>query len=251
LAAAKAIAGVSRYVLDAFLPADSKTPILEFTGDFNVATDDLKAGYYVLLGTADAAYPLPSQKAVFSVNGSTLMVDGKPALDWSYVILEVLCTQARGPSPASEWAKLLREAEEAAAAYASGLERGEEQQKAMLKRCNDLIVGAQALLRSDPTYLSSEAQQLVAASFRKCRDSILGGANQRRTDPAKLASVVPWTEEVQRSLGFAGHAEIDQQVLEYDQKLRASEDTQKQRKEKDCQAEETRQEADALDLVPA
>jgi hypothetical protein len=53
LATVKALVSASRGVVDAFLEAEAKRPILEFAGDFNIGTEDLQAGYHVLLVATD------------------------------------------------------------------------------------------------------------------------------------------------------------------------------------------------------
>jgi hypothetical protein len=49
-AVAKSVAGLADKVLQTFLPAEESKPILEFSGDFNIATATLQDCYYAILG---------------------------------------------------------------------------------------------------------------------------------------------------------------------------------------------------------
>jgi hypothetical protein len=55
---AKTVGGLAQKVITSFMPAEERQPILQFSGDFNLATSELRDGYYAILGTRDAENPL-------------------------------------------------------------------------------------------------------------------------------------------------------------------------------------------------
>lgn len=246
MATVKALGSASRAVLDAFLEAEAKKPILEFAGDFNIGTDDLRAGYYVLLGTVDEVTPLPSA-AQLTVLGTSLQVNGQSTEEWSYVILEVICSQARGRNPQAKWNKLLSDAE----AQADRLVRMERptkvQRDGALDKCRSLIDKADALIRDDPNYLPEEAQQIVASSFKTCQDKILAEAKQRGV--AAVTTADPWFSATRQALGFSQDADIDRIVSDYAAKLSVVNDLKKIRAQKDEAAEKLRRQVEAEDLA--
>jgi hypothetical protein len=249
LATARALGTATKVILDGFLAPESKTPILEFKGDFNVGTQDLRAGHYVLLGTVDAATPLPGEGAAYAVREGKLEVNGAPADAWSYVILEVLCTPVRGRNRSAQWDRLLQQAEAAAADYARVIEPTAGQKKAAMDQCRTLIAQADALSRGDPTFTPDEAGKIVAAVFKECRDTILapGGPDSRAAAGADTAD---WAA-TRRSLGLGeDEGQLEAGVAAYHGQLSTYRQVEQLRAEKDRQSEETRQVAEALEAVP-
>src|SRR3990172_4741031 len=61
-AVAKTVAGLADKMIQTFIPPNDQQPILEFNGDFNLATQDLKDGYYAIIGTRDDETPLPDPR---------------------------------------------------------------------------------------------------------------------------------------------------------------------------------------------
>ena len=61
VAVAKTVSGLAQKLIQTFVPAEERRPILQFAGDFNISpdADDLRDGYYIILGSRDKAFPLP------------------------------------------------------------------------------------------------------------------------------------------------------------------------------------------------
>jgi hypothetical protein len=62
---AKTISGLAGKIIETFVPAEERQPILQFSGEFNLADDGLKDGYYIILGTRDDRNPLPTRSPNF------------------------------------------------------------------------------------------------------------------------------------------------------------------------------------------
>lgn len=247
LATAKVLGNVSRQVLDALLEPEAKTPILEFKGDFNVGTDDLRAGYYVLLGTTDGGSPLPSPDAKYEVNGASLLIDDKPAEQWSYVILQVLCTKARDRNPRARWDGLLREAESVAEALGREDQANvKERRNEVLDRCRALIAEAEALLRADPNYLATEAKKIIEIVFERCRKTIVV-AEAARLGAAAARVGDDWAAETRVHLNLPGEEQMRQESREYAAQLRDARAVSERYEETDRLAEEVRRQVEELD----
>jgi hypothetical protein len=244
-ATVKALGSASRAVLDAFLEAESKKPILEFAGDFNIGTSDLQAGYYVLLGTTDNDAPLPSNDSRWTVSGTKLLVDGKSTDQWSYVILEVMCSEARGRNQQAKWNKPLSEAEAQADQIGRLQKPTKDQRSAALEKCQNLITDADTLIRGDPNYLPEEAKKIIADSFRYCRDAILTEAAQRGT--AVMAVAEPWFDQTRHLLGLGADNDINQAVISYADQVEALREIERQRAQKDQESEAIRRTVDSED----
>jgi hypothetical protein len=223
LATAKALGSASRSILDAFLEPDTKKPILEFVGDFNVASGDLQSGYHVLLSASDPSKPLPDKMSMFEISEMSLLLDGEPVRDWSYLVLEVLCIEARDRNPQAKWDKLLRNAEEVAESFGRKEAPSQAQRSGALLACEKLLSEASSLLRSDPNYLSHEVSMILAATFARCRADIYQAGDRSATsqdDPQEFA----WADDIRSIIGISNETNVEEVLMEYSWKLRASRD---------------------------
>jgi hypothetical protein len=173
---ARTISGVSQKILQTFLKPEERQPILQFAGDFNIATGELRDGWYVILGTRDEQQPLPRPMPRLEVTDSNLLADGKPITRWSYVILDVRCTEARTRdlNGGAAWDVRLREAEASAQEMASDPFAEEGKKRQTWDKCTKAIKEAQVLLRADPNYLYREAQDIIKVTYTQCRQRIFG-----------------------------------------------------------------------------
>ena len=92
---AKTIGGLAEKVIQTFIPAQEREPVLQFTGDFNLGVDGLKDGYHVILGTRDERNPIPASLPELEVREDGLLASGKRVTQLSYVILDVCRSPAR------------------------------------------------------------------------------------------------------------------------------------------------------------
>jgi hypothetical protein len=241
LATAKALGKASRCVLDAFLEAETRKPILEFTGDFNVGMEDLRAGYYILLGTSDKATSLRPGGGRYTVKETELLLDGEPIQQWSYVILEVLCAEARDRNRQAKWDKLLRDAQAEADTFARGSDATDARRKAALEKCQTLVTQADALLRADANYLPEEARNIVAAAFKRCGDTIRGSGSSRGLGLPVVREADQWISDTRHRLGLPEDTALVQDLRRYATQLRAYRSTEQERAEKDGRSEILRQ----------
>ncbi len=93
--AAQTIGMLAGKLIDAFMPQDERKPILQFSGDFDLAADGLKEGYYVILGSHDPNNSLPAEQLKLEIlDGGRLGLNGQQVTQLSYVILRVICIQS-------------------------------------------------------------------------------------------------------------------------------------------------------------
>jgi len=171
---AQTIGGLSQKIVQTFLEPEEQQPILQFNGDFNIPANDLKDGYYVILGTRDTNNPLPRPMPALTVSDGGLLADGKPVTQLSYVILDVrvLPVRTRALNDGAVWAEKLRQAEGTAQRTAADPFAKPEERKQAWDECKTLIKEAQLLLSADPNYLSQEAGQIIRDSYTRCQKDI-------------------------------------------------------------------------------
>ena len=186
--AAKIVAGLAQKVVTTLLPTKERQPILQFSGDFTLPTGDLQEGYHVILGTSDDRTPLPTDLTKLDVKGTKLLYEEKPVTQWSYVILEVRCTQrarvicTRVLSGRQSSAK----PEDTTAQLKDDPYSGDSERQAAWEKCRTLFMEARALIRNDPNYLRTEAETIIKASFNHCAKD-LGTEQVRRGGIVKAA----------------------------------------------------------------
>ena len=178
---AKTIGALADDIIQTFIPAEEQKPVLQFTGDFNLATGDVGAGYYVILGSRDADHPIPSPTPALEVKDQRLLAGGRPVSGLSYVIIEVRKTSVRSRDlgAGTDWDARLREAEDLAQSLVDDPLAGEDARKTAWAKCLALLKEAQTFLRSEPNYLRSEAEQIVRASYLRCRELVAEPVRER------------------------------------------------------------------------
>jgi hypothetical protein len=179
---ARTIAGLSQKILQTFIQPEEREPILQFSGDFNLASGELQEGHYVILGTRDERCPLPRGGRKFRVRDGDLLADGKAVTQWSYVLLEVRCLGARTRdlNEGATWAKKLRQAEAVAQRLASDPFVDDEERQRAWQECKALLKETQVLILDDTNYLRREAQDITKAAFANCYADIFGQQASRR-----------------------------------------------------------------------
>ena len=219
-ATAKTVSDISQKLVDTFIPdPKQRTPILQFTGDFNIPTKELSNGYYVILGTRNKEKPLPSASSKFEVKGDSLFVDGIQATAWSYVILSVFSIDARGRSlsEGAVWEKKLREAEGRADVIEFDPLASEDDKKEEWKKCRGLIGEAMILLNNDINYLHDEAKNIYVNVAKYCNIKIFG--KKTRLIPASAASISEETRQDREFLGIPLDEDIEISLNRYNRQV--------------------------------
>lgn len=223
--AAKIVAGLAQKVVTTLLPTKERQPILQFSGDFTLPTGDLQEGYHVILGTCDDRTPLPTDLTRLDVEGTKLLYEEKPVTQWSYVILEVRCTQARTRDlhEGAAWETKLREAEDTAAEIKGDPYSGDSERQTAWEKCRTLFMEARALIRNDPNYLRTEAETIIKASFNHCAKD-LGTEHVRRGGIVKAArgSWQPDLDQDRRLLGIAPDEDLTTTLDTYADQIAAT-----------------------------
>ncbi len=175
---AKTIGGLAQKVLQTFVPAKEREPILQFSGDFNIAGGELREGFYVILGTRDEETPIPNPLPRLEVSHGALLADGKPVTQLSYVILDFrrVAARTRELNGGAAWDARLRDAEDLAQNIGDDALGPETAGDDCWQKCRDLLRDAQALLREDLSYHRWEANTIVRTVYQRCRD--LAGGEQ-------------------------------------------------------------------------
>jgi hypothetical protein len=134
--AVRAVGQLAAKMLATFLNADERVPVLQFTGDFNLAAAGIEPGYHVILASTDPSHPLPSAGAQLEVRNGGLLIDGAPASDLSYVILDVVTVPALGrDSGTGPWRETLNRVEAEWTKIAKDPLASVSQRKESWKRC--------------------------------------------------------------------------------------------------------------------
>jgi hypothetical protein len=169
-AAAKIVGGLAQKLVHTFLDVEKRKPILQFSGDFNIATADLREGYYAILGSRDEKNPIPDQLPALSVVDGQLLVSGENVRNISYVVLDVRRTEARTRDLNADapWEAKLRAAEARAEDLLQDPLASENDLIQGWRECQAMLREAQALVRSDPNYLREETDAIVRAVYARC-----------------------------------------------------------------------------------
>jgi len=178
---ARVISGLSQKILNTFLDPEERQAVLQFTGDFDLATGGFQEGYYVILGTRNEHNPLPDPKTKLAIRNGGLLADGKPVTQLSYIIMEVQYLEARtrSLSDGALWDTKLRQAETAAQRIASDPFTDTAMREQSWKECVNLIKEAQLLLIADPNYLHREAMDIIKSTFTHCYKQIFTDLAER------------------------------------------------------------------------
>jgi hypothetical protein len=216
VAIAKTIGGLAQKVIQTFVPAQQRQPILQFVGDFNLGAgaNDLVEGYYAILGTRSENDPIPSSATTIEIGQSGLLLGGKEISQFSYVVLDVTRVPARTRelNSGAVWDKKLREAESLAQEVADDPFADDNQHKEVWRKCSALLQEARTLLLADPTYAESEASSIYKTIYKACADLITGKAGAGVAKGVELKAAIAAD---QARLGIAEGEDLDRIASEY------------------------------------
>jgi len=222
----KTLSGLAEKILAAFIPAEERKPILQFSGEFDLAVDGLKEGYYVILGSHTSKNPLPAGGLNLEItDGGRLKSNGEFVTQLSYVILKVGCTKAIRDRFAmkSSWNNKLREAKRLVQDYVEDpFNESDTSKKKEFweKQCLPLFREAQALLKVDPNILDDEIDLIYRSAYRDCLDLMSAKPVTRTTVTSEPAPT--WQPDLQadrRFLGIPDNDGIDARLSEYAEQL--------------------------------
>lgn len=199
---AKTISNLASRVIETFVPAQERKPILQFSGEFNLAGEGLNAGYYVILGSTDPHDPLPSPLPKLTVSDGELLADGERITQFSYVVLNIRRTpvRTRALNDGALWETKLREAEDESQRAGNDPFSTDDERRSTWDKCRNLLKEGQILLRNDSNYHRFEAETIIKAAFSQCIRAL--DINQLRLRGGGVAaSPISWqpNAELERS----------------------------------------------------
>lgn len=213
-AVAKTIGNLGQQVIQTFVPAEERKPILEFVGDFNVGgeagTDALRDGYYILLGSKHEADALPKTPPKLQVREDTLL-DGERAIDrWSYVVFQVtrLPVRTREMNEGAVWDAKLHEAEQVVRDVVADPFADDSEKREAWGKCKALLQEAKTLLMADPNYALTEANDIYRTVYKGCADTIRGTVGTKALGDFD-------TKADRAVMGIAEDAVLDATVAKY------------------------------------
>jgi hypothetical protein len=170
LAATKIVGGLAQKLVETFLDVEERQPILQFSGDFNIATGGLREGYYAILGSCDPSQPIPAPLPRLSVEDGRLLAADEPISNLSYLVFDVRRTEARTRdlSAGAQWEPKLRAAEARAEEVMANPLASEEERLMGWRDCQAMLREAQAVLNADPNFLRLEADVIIRAAYTRC-----------------------------------------------------------------------------------
>lgn len=171
---AKSVGIISQKILSTFLTEEQKKPILSFSGNFQIASGDLQAGMYAIIGSQDDDYPLPDNYDGLRISDGRLFLGDEPMRNVSYVVIEIGRTSTRGESGASDsrWLKLLRSAKNDIDSAVENLLSEGEDLRIAYKNARTKIGQARVLLLSDENYLPAERDAIIKSTVAYCNDAV-------------------------------------------------------------------------------
>ena len=223
---AKTVGRLAEKLLAAFVPQPARQPILQFSGEFDLADKGLKEGYYVILGSHKPKNPLPTKEPKLEVvGGGGLLMNGQPVTQLSYVILKVGCTKAIRDrfTDRSPWRAKLQEAKRLALDYADDPFADPDASKKKEfweKQCLPLLRETSALLKADPNFLDSEVELVYRSAYRECLDLITSKSATRNSSSGQ--PITTWQPDAladRRFLGIPENEDLDARLSEYAEHL--------------------------------
>ena len=211
---ARRVSDLAQKVIQAFIPARESVPILQFNGDFNLASEEgLKEGHYAILGSNDASHPLPSAYANLTVRNRRLLMNDLEVTDLSYVILDVFCAEVRTRemNGGALWDIKLREAEDEIQGLTRNPFATKKDYQQGWKKCQALLREAQALIRNDPNYLRSEAENIISGVYAHCEEAMKPEGRAVRHRGA-VAVENDWTIETRADRELLGVPQEDSEL---------------------------------------
>jgi hypothetical protein len=171
---AKTLSGLTQKLVENVIPKEDQFPALQFTGDFNISTEGLQSGYYVILSGMGKNQSLPNSYDELSIQNRRLLIDDIENLDLSYVILEVACTpsRTREVNGGALWNERLRQAEDLSREVGRDPLAKNSDLKFAWKKCVSLLSEASTLMRNDPNYLLWEAEYIKDSIYEKCKNNL-------------------------------------------------------------------------------
>jgi len=226
-AVAKTIGGLAQKVIQTFIPAQERQPILQFVGDFNLGAgaSDLADGYYAILGSRSTDDPIPMDLSRLEVAQDGLLLDGQPIPNLSYVVLDVtrLPVRTREANNGALWDKKLREAESAIQDVVDDPFADDARKREAWSKCGSLLQEARALLMADPNYAEGEAAAIYKTVYKQCADLVRGGPPAMMHRPADIQHATgleskrfePDTLQARQALGISSDEDIAAVAGEY------------------------------------
>jgi hypothetical protein len=223
---ARTVGSLAEKLITAFVPQEECKPILQFSGDFDLATEGLKDGYYVILGSHNSNNPLPVNQLDFEIaNGGILKVDDQPITNLSYVILKVGCVKAVRDHFTGYmlWRDKIQEAKRLVQDYTEDPFKKttkKTRQEMWEKQCIPLLREAYTLLLADVNFLSSEVDLIYRNAYKECRDLIVG--KQETQKGVSSGSDPTWELDTKSDRAFLGIPEdedMDAKLSEYADQL--------------------------------
>jgi hypothetical protein len=221
-ATAKAVGGISQKLLRTFLPQEERKPVLRFEEAFNLSAG-VRSGYYVVFGSSETSQPLPHPASKLEVINETVFVNGEPAQDWSYVLLEVIGVpvRTRDLSDGALWDEKLRSVESTSLDISRNPLARKAQKDQALGFCQGLIREAHVLLLNDPNYLRSEAENIINVAYDNCFATIF--KNSQTRGEAALEQVDHSALRSSRaSFGLRVGDDVEQEKARYEAEARES-----------------------------
>jgi len=230
-AVAKTVAQLADKVIQTFIPAEENKALLSFGGDFNLATRQLQEGYYVIIGSKDDQNPLPDSTAKLAVQDRGLLVNGQPATQWSYIVLDVQRTDLRPRelNDGASWDIKLREAEDEAQRVTLNPRATNEEKTQAWNRCSKLIEEAQTLLRADDNFLPKDATNITTAAIHNCQKLVVQDQSTARglesSKGGEKAPAFSWSPDLPntlKALGLDPGMDLEAAMNEYADQLIAT-----------------------------
>jgi hypothetical protein len=196
---ARTIGALSQKLLETFIRAEERRPILQFGGDLNIAAG-VEEGYYVILGSRDEKNPLPRPLPKLAVHNGFLYADAQQVTQLSYVIIEVRSIEARTRdlNDGSPWEAKIVEAENTASKVGNNPLVKAEQRMSAWEDCLTALQEAQTLLGADPNYIREEANVIIKVAYAECYSRAFGVL------PARGSVVL---QDVERAIEVAPHCD--------------------------------------------
>lgn len=219
VAVAKTIGGLAQKVIQTFIPAEERSPILQFAGDFNLGGEaeggGMREGYYAILGTRHEETPLPDPRPKLELREDTLLADGQAVTHFSYVVLEVAGTpvRTRALNEGAAWDRKLRDAENLAQEVADDPFADDGEKRDKWAKCKTLLQEARALLMADANYAPQEAAGIYKTAYKWCADTIAGKATTEAL--AKGAARTFDSGAERAAVGLDVEEDLESAVAEY------------------------------------
>ncbi len=201
---AKTISSLAGKIIETFVPAEDRQPILQFSGEFNLAAEGLNDGYYIILGTRDPRNPLPNPLPKFQIRDGELLANDEIVTQLSYVVMDVHRTSARTRdlNDNAPWEAKLREAEDEARRFVNDPLATDKERKSAWEKCRALLKEAQTLLRNDVNFHRHEAENIVKASFIQCAKDLNIKPDSRGSGKIVKASRGIWQPDMRAERSF-------------------------------------------------